>query len=146
MGRQRGHYLAEYPGLARRDGEIVSRYEAGENLASIGAALDLTKERIRQIVRSSGARMPREYRCAVKDCYTSPRSPGRYCSAHQRRLDRYGDPLWVIPRLMDQHGTVACYKAGRCRCDLCRKANADQRLEYIHRVHPEMGHHARAWL
>jgi hypothetical protein len=39
---------------------------------------------------------------------------------------------------MDQHGTTASYNRGRCRCELCRKASAAQRLEYIHRIHPEM--------
>jgi hypothetical protein len=32
-----------------------------------------------------------------------------------------------------------------CSCDLCRKANADRALEYLHRMHPDMGHHARPW-
>jgi hypothetical protein len=137
VGRQRGHLLAEFPELARRDAEIVRRYKAGENLASIGAALDLTRQRVHQVVRDSGARMPWEYKCAVKECVIAPRSPNRYCRDHQYRLERWGDPLGVKPRLMDQHGTVASYKDGRCRCDLCRKANADQRLDYMHRTHPE---------
>jgi hypothetical protein len=97
MGKQGSPFAAELPGLEQRNAEIVRRYKAGEELASIGVSLDLMRERIRQIVRNAGARMPREYKCAVPDCFTSPRSPGRYCFAHQRRLDRFGDPLGTRP-------------------------------------------------
>jgi hypothetical protein len=140
---KRGRLPATAPvGLDRRNAEMLRRYEAGETLASIGVGLGFTRERVRQIVRQSGAPMPREYKCAVKACNTSPRSPHRYCQSHQRRLERYGDPLGTKPLLMDQHGTLACYKRGRCSCDLCRKANADRAREYEHRVHPEMRRYA----
>jgi len=52
----------------QRDAEMLSRYEAGETLTSIGASLGLTRERVRQIVKRSGAEMPRKRRCAVADC------------------------------------------------------------------------------
>jgi hypothetical protein len=116
---------------------MLRRYTAGENFASIGASLGFTRERVRQIVEQSGAHMPWEYTCAVKDCETSPRSPRRYCQAHQRRLELYGDPLGSRPLPREQHGTIACYQDG-CSCDLCRKAETDRRREYEHRVHPEM--------
>jgi hypothetical protein len=79
MGKQGSPFAAELPGLELRNAEIVRRYKAGEDFARIAANLDLTRERIRQIIRSAGARMPREYKCAVPDCFKSPRSPGRYC-------------------------------------------------------------------
>jgi DNA-directed RNA polymerase sigma subunit (sigma70/sigma32) len=55
MGRQGSPFAAELPRLEQRNAEIVRRYRAGEELASIGVDLDLTRERIRQIVRSAGA-------------------------------------------------------------------------------------------
>ena len=79
MGKQGSPFAAELPRLEQRNAEIVRRYRAGEELASIGVSLDLTRECIRQIVRGAGARMPREYKRAVPDCFRSPRSPGRYC-------------------------------------------------------------------
>lgn len=138
MGRRGSPFAAERAGIERRDVEIVRRYTAGEELASIGVDLDLTRERIRQIVRASGARMPWEYKCAVKACDTSPRTPNRYCYAHQLRFERFGDPLGAKLLLMNQHGTLASYKRGRCSCELCRKRNADRVREYQHRMHPEM--------
>lgn len=123
--------------IQRRNAEIVRRYRAGDNLASIGARIGLTRERVRQIVRDTGAVMPWGFKCAVRDCDTSPRAPARFCFAHQRRLERYGDPLGSKVLLREQHGTLAAYKAG-CSCVRCRKANADRVLEYQHRLHPEM--------
>lgn len=135
----RGHHTAAQAKLdALRDTGVVRRYQAGETLASVGAALGLTRERIRQIVKASGAPMPWDYRCAVKACNTSPRTPNRYCSAHQRRFERFSDPLGTKPLLTNQHGTLASYKRGGCRCDLCRQRNAERDREYQHRLHPEM--------
>jgi hypothetical protein len=139
MPRFRGHHTVErLAANALRDFEVLQRYEAGETLAGIGAAVGLTRERIRQIVKASGAPMPWDYKCAVKGCDTSPRTPNLYCSFHQVRFERFGDPLGNMPRLMDQHGTLASYKRGRCSCELCRKRNADRVREYQHRIHPEM--------
>jgi len=107
MGKRGSPFAAELPGIEQRNVEIVRRYNAGEELASIGTSLDLTRERIRQIVRSVGGRMPREYKSAVADCYRSPRSPERYCFAHLHRLERYGGPLGTRPLLREQHGTRA---------------------------------------
>src|ERR1039457_335148 len=85
----RGHHSAEQLAAnARRDVEVLRRYEAGETLAGIGAVVGLTRERVRQIVRASGAPMPWDYKCAVSSCERSPRTPNRYCHSHQRRLDR----------------------------------------------------------
>lgn len=83
--------------VAVRDLEVLRRYEAGETLASIGAAIGLTRERIRQLVKASGVAMPWDYKCAVKDCQASPRTPHAYCQAHRRRFERYGDPLGTKP-------------------------------------------------
>ena len=139
----RGHHSAEQLAAnARRDVEVLRRYEAGETLAGIGAVVGLTRERVRQIVRASGAPMPWDYKCAVSSCERSPRTPNRYCHSHQRRFERYGDPLGTKPRLRDQHGTLASYKSGRCRCELCRRRNADRVTEYQHRIHPEMRRYA----
>lgn len=78
----------------------------------------------------------------VNDCNTTPRSPKRYCSRHQRRCDRFGDPLGTAPPVtVGPHGTLARYKRGGCRCERCRRSNADRVMEYLHRVHPEMGYH-----
>lgn len=139
--RRRATALGPRLSKALRDALILSRYRAGENLASIGASFDLTRERICQIVKDSGAPMPWEYQCAAASCTTSPRTPNRYCSHHLVRLERYGDPLGNKPvglRLRDQHGTMTSYSDGGCRCNLCRKALADRRREYAHRAHPEM--------
>jgi len=127
---------------ALRNAEVVRRYEAGETLANIGAGIGLTRERIRQIVQASGAPMPLDYKCAVQDCSTAPRSPNRYCAAHQHRFERFGDPLGSRPPRREQHGTRACYREGRCRCDRCRKHNAERVREYQHRVHPAMRRYA----
>jgi Sigma-70, region 4 len=117
---------------------VLQRYEAGETLAAIGARVGLTRERIRQIVKVSGAPMPWDDTCAMQACATSPRTPDRYCWFHQRRFDRYGDPLGGKPRLMDQHGTLAGYQRGHCRCQRCRRRNPDGVREYVHCMHPEM--------
>jgi hypothetical protein len=138
MGKQGRPFAAELPGIERRNAEMVRRYKAGENLASIGASLGFTRERVRQVVKQSGAHMPWEYECAVDGCFTSPRTPMRYCHSHQRRLERYGDPVGVRPLLLHQHGTVSSYRDAGCRCDLCRRANADRVRESKHRSHPEM--------
>jgi Sigma-70, region 4 len=136
-GKRGDAFTAARPGIEQRNAEMLRRYKAGENLASIGSSLGFTRERVRQIVKQSGACMPWEYRCAVKDCETSPRSPRRYCYAHQRRVELYGDPLGSKPLLREQHGTIASYMGG-CSCDPCRKAERGRRREYEHRVHPEM--------
>lgn len=68
IGKQRRPFAAELPGLEQRNSAIARRYKAGEDFASIGANLDLTRERVRQIIGSAGAACPREYKCAVSDC------------------------------------------------------------------------------
>lgn len=93
MGKQGRPSATELPGIKRRNAEMVRRYEAGETLASIGASLGFTRERVRQVVKQSGAYMPWEYKCAAEGCSTSPRAPKRYCSRHERRRERYGAPL-----------------------------------------------------
>jgi Sigma-70, region 4 len=90
VGKQGRPFAADLPGIERRNAEMVRRYTAGENLARIGASLGVTRERVRQVVKQSGAPMPWEYQCAVDGCCTSPRSPRAYCSRHQLRLERYG--------------------------------------------------------
>jgi hypothetical protein len=132
------HTAAQLPLDALRDLEVVRRYEAGEALAGIGAAMGLTRERIRQIVKASRAAMPSDYVYAAPDCSTAPRSPNRFCYPHERRFERFGDPLGSKPRVMDQHGTLASYKRGRCSCELCRKCYAERVREYQHRMHPEL--------
>lgn len=132
MGKRGGVFVATRAAIEQRNAEMVCRYEAGESLASIGVAFDLTRERVRQIVQRSGAAMPLEYKCAAKGCFTSPRAPRQYCHDHQTRLERFSDPLGTKTLLRDQHGTVPSYAAG-CSCPLCRKAEADRRREYDHR-------------
>ena len=131
---------AQVQSVEERNAEIVRQYETGETLASIGSSCGLTRERVRQVVKLAGARMPRASKCAVEDCHTAPRLPRIYCHAHQVRFELFGDPLGsspVVPLLPAEHGTRARYREGGCRCDLCRKASADQRREHFHRAHPE---------
>jgi hypothetical protein len=122
----------------RRNAAIVSSYGEGESLASIGVRMGLTRERVRQIVKASGAVMPSELRCAVAGCEQTPRAPNTYCYAHRTRLVRDGAARGSgAPLLKDEHGTYASYRDRGCRCDLCRKASADRRRAQFHRVHPE---------
>jgi hypothetical protein len=126
--------------LQRRDDAVVRRYEQGETLTSIGASLGLTRERVRQIVKASGAEMPGDRRCGAARCETAPRPAKQYCAAHQHRFALYGDPLGrpaAVQLLREQHGTYASYSDGGCRCALCRMASADKRREGFHRLHPE---------
>jgi hypothetical protein len=125
--------------MAHRDAEIVRLYAAGDSLTIIGSRFGLSCERVRQIVKASGVVMPKERRCKVDECQTIPPWPQAYCRRHQRRLDRYGDPLGTrrsLPAPPREHGTYAAYRAG-CRCDLCRSANAAHSRKLAHCVHPE---------
>jgi len=122
----------------RRNAAIVSRYVAGETFASIGLTVGLTRERVRQIVKASGAVMPSEARCAEPGCNQTPRAPNTHCCAHRVHLKRDAmAPASRGPLLKDEHGTYASYRDRGCRCDLCRKASADRRRAQFHRVHPE---------
>jgi hypothetical protein len=126
--------------LSRRDSEMLRRYEAGETLARIGASLGLSRERVRQVVKRSGAEMPRSRKCAAAGCDKLPDWPRSYCHNHQDRFELYGDPLGTGPAatlLVREHGTHASYRQGGCRCDVCRKASAEKRREQFHRQHPE---------
>jgi hypothetical protein len=124
--------------VERRNAAIVARYVEGESFASIGLSVGLTRERVRQIVKASGAVMPSELRCAVSGCDQTPRSPNTHCYAHRTRMKRdAADSASRGPLLKDEHGTYASYRDRRCRCDLCRKASADRRRAQFHRVHPD---------
>jgi hypothetical protein len=131
--------VGPYNDSSRRDAEMRRRYEAGETLTSIGAGLGLSRERVRQIVKRSGAVMPRSRVCAAGECHKVSSWPRSYCHDHQIRIELYGDPLGRRPavHLLREHGTYASYRHGGCRCDLCRKASADKRREQYHRVHPK---------
>jgi hypothetical protein len=129
--------------VAERTAAIVRCYVAGDKFASIGRTVGLTGSRVRQIVASSGVPMPYDFRCAVQGCQTAPRSPNSYCSRHQNRFERFGDPLWTRSPTNAEHGTMVRYKRERCRCERCRRCNADRATEYLHRVDPEMGYHNR---
>jgi hypothetical protein len=137
--RAGGEILAVQPRrIERRNAVIVSSYAAGESFASIGLRVGLTRERVRQIVKASGAVMPSDLRCAVPDCDQTPRAPNTYCYSHRLRMSRDAAALAPkAPLLKDEHGTYASYRDRRCRCDLCRKASADRRRAQFHRVHPE---------
>jgi hypothetical protein len=139
LGVQGGDVIDVQPRRAeRRNAVIVSSYAAGESLASIGLRVGLTRERVRQIVKASGAVMPSELRCAMAGCDQTPRAPNTYCYAHRMRLHREAAAQRPAARLLkDEHGTYASYRDRRCRCDLCRKASADRRRAQFHRVHPE---------
>jgi hypothetical protein len=134
----RGSLGARPRRVERRDAAILSRYLAGESFASIGLNVRLTRERVRQIVKASGAVMPSEVRCAVPGCEQTPRAPYTYCYSHRARLKRDATTsARTVPLLKDEHGTYASYRDRRCRCDLCRKASADRRRAQFHRAHPE---------
>lgn len=82
-GGTRGSHSANY--YEERTTTIMRSYADGTTLAEIGTTVGLTRERVRQIVKSAGALMPRDFTCGVPDCRTAPRPPNRYCSRHQRR-------------------------------------------------------------
>jgi hypothetical protein len=130
-------------GVERRDSAILSRYGAGETFASIALTLGLTRERVRQIVKASGAMMPSDLRCAMPGCDRTPRGANTSCYVHRIRLKSDADPSSKLPLLKDEHGTYASYRDRRCRCDLCRKASADRRRAQFHRVHPEWSYKSK---
>jgi hypothetical protein len=138
-GRVVGEILVVQPRrVERRNAVILSSYAAGETFAAIGLRVGLTRERVRQIVKASGAVMPSELRCAVAGCEQTPRAPNIHCYTHRLRMIR--DAATLVPKaplLKDEHGTYASYRDRRCRCDLCRRASADRRRAQFHRVHPE---------
>lgn len=123
-------------GIQRRNAAMLRRYEAGETLTSIGEAYGLTRERLRQIVKSTGVSMPRDTRrmCDVSGCGRPHNSRG-YCELHSRRLQIYGSvDLPPTPTLA--HGTTAKYRGG-CRCADCTGANRVEARARAHRAHPE---------
>jgi hypothetical protein len=130
-------------GVERRDAAILAAYQAGETLASIGSTFGLSRERVRQIVKASGAPMPSELRCAMPNCERMPRAPNTYCYLHRMRPKSDAGSASKPPLLKDEHGTYASYRDRRCRCDLCRKASADRRRAQFHRVHPEWNYRSR---
>jgi Sigma-70, region 4 len=89
-GGERGSRTASY--YEERTATIMRDYAGGATLAQIGATVGLTRERVRQIVKGSGALTPRDGKCGVQDCQTAPRPPNRYCHPHRRRLGRLDDP------------------------------------------------------
>ena len=111
---RRGYHTAAQRDLGAADIDVVERYKAGETLAAIAIYVDLTRERGRQIVKASGATIPWEFECGVDICSTSSGTPKRYRQANPRASSITGIRLGLA-RLMDQHGTLACYKRGRCR-------------------------------
>ena len=126
--------------VAEQRAVILRRYAAGDTFARIARTVGLTPSRVLQIVERAGVPMPHQFKCAVADCETVPRSANRYCSRHRVRFERCGDPLGKRPPVNDEHGTMVRYIRGRCRCARCRRVNADRSSEYLHRVHPEMGY------
>lgn len=120
---------------------MVRCYLAGYTFARIADTVGLSRARVRQIVKASGVPMPQDYKCAVKDCDTAPRSPNSYCWRHKEGFEHFGDWSGTRRVVNSQHGTMVRYKRDGCRCERCRRRNADRSLEYLHRMHPEMGNH-----
>jgi hypothetical protein len=120
--------------LEQRNAVLIDRYVAGEALLSIGVSVGLSRERVRQIVKASGVRMPLEFRCAAPGCLRTPGARKQYCHPHQL-VPAAAAP--TVALLRDQHGTESCYRAAGCRCDLCRRASADRRSARYHRTHPD---------
>lgn len=53
-----------------------------------------------------------------------------WCSTHYTRWWRHGDPLTVKRRLhVIQHGTYNEYGNYGCRCDACKRANAEYQAQ-----------------
>jgi Sigma-70, region 4 len=104
---------------ALRDIQVLRRYEAGETLASIGAGVGLTRERIRQIVKASGAAMPWDYKCAVKTCSTSPHplrdSPGGIRGA-PLHPDTVTGVSWRLRRRAEADGVLNKPRLVRVHC------------------------------
>src|ERR1700678_3056273 len=95
-GRVVGEILVVQPRrVERRNAVILSSYAAGETFAAIGLRVGLTRERVRQIVKASGAVMPSELRCAVAGCEQTPRAPHIHCYTHRLRMIR--DAATLVP-------------------------------------------------
>jgi hypothetical protein len=126
--------------IAERTATIVRCYKGGDTLAQIASTVRLSRARVLKIIRDVDPPKPQEHTCGVEDCSTVPRSSNPYCSRHQVRFERFGDPLWKRPPVRDEHGTMLRYTRDKCRCERCRRCNADRATEYLHRVHPKMGY------
>src|ERR1700693_5900887 len=83
MGRQGSPFASELPGIEQRNAEIVHRHKGGEDLASIGASLGLTRARVRQIVRSGRCFAKRTARPPA----TSPAAAAATSAEEQARRD-----------------------------------------------------------
>ena len=126
--------------IAERTATIMRCYKAGDTPAEMAKRVRLSRASVLKIIRDFDPPKPQPHKCAVEDCPTVTRSSNNYCSRHQARFERFGDPVWKRPPVNDEHGTMVRYKRDRCRCELCRRRNTDRATEYLHRVHPEMGY------
>lgn len=88
--------------------------------------------------------------CVVRGCHREHYGRG-FCNLHYSRMRRTGTvgPPWTLTSPA-KHGTIGMYSNHRCRCELCRKANAESHLAYMHRtgrskphVPPEHGTRAK---
>ncbi len=69
--------------------------------------------------------------CVVEGCGRPHKARG-YCKPHYRFFKRYEDPNAPVKAPTRTHGTHSSYSNG-CRCELCRKGQADYMREYQRR-------------
>lgn len=88
----------------QRDAAILEAYEGGEPLAGIAKKWDLSRERVRQIVKAAGATMPRQGRQARADAAVMDVLGG--ASTHDAAKKHGVSPAYLRKRMKDQHGTT----------------------------------------
>lgn len=114
-----------------RTKEMVRRFDAGETLQSIGDDYGITRERVRQIVKKAGS-IERQKLFALKRQGVATWI--KLGATVEEVAARYGVPDVTIRRWMYQEGVrippkpwthgINGYTWRKCRCSICRGANA----------------------
>lgn len=88
----------------QRDAAILESYEGGEALADIAKRWDLSRERVRQIVKAAGATMPRQNQQAQIDAAIQAIFEGAKILDAAR--EHGAAPATIRKHMVDQHGVT----------------------------------------